>query len=66
MKSLIFSSLSVLMLSFAIAASTNAQSEPVTPFNFWGVRGAISPALYSKSQRRDTWTPRARRWGSIP
>lgn len=27
-------------------------------FNWRGVRGAISPALYLKGQRRDTWTPR--------
>jgi hypothetical protein len=27
-------------------------------FNYRGVRGAISPALYLKGQRRDTWTPR--------
>jgi hypothetical protein len=33
MKSLIFSGLSVLMLSLAIAASTKAQSERISPFN---------------------------------
>jgi hypothetical protein len=36
-----------------------------TIFNLRGVRGAISPALYLKGERRDTWTPRARRRDSM-